>query len=223
VEADLRSLNAGQAAKLEKVEKLLKDPSALPAEDPLLATARRAWLAARTEKMNLEVQLADSAPSVVAARQKERKALDRLMQEARAVRNGLISEEGTIASQRASLQERFTTIVGQIGQAEKDLQLNRELATEYENLRNKVTLRLEILKSTSSQAAVLGLQTVSAQNRMQVVDWARPARQARPTLLTIGVVSAFLSLFLMSLWVARDYAATPASGRAIVERDKVLT
>src|SRR5205085_2138661 len=98
---------------------------------------------------------------------------------------------------RTSLAAKYRTVLSLIARAEQDLQFSRVVSATYDTLRNNIQLRLDVLKTTASQAAVLGLQTVSAQNRMVVVDWARPARTAKPGIATLVAVSIFLSLLML--------------------------
>ena len=104
------------------------------------------------------------------------------------------------------MQAKLASVAENIAKAEHDLQLNRELMTDFEIRRNEVTLRLEILKTTASQSAILGIQTVSAQNRMTIVDSARKARVGKPGRLVIGVTSLFLSGLVIGGWLVVDYA-----------------
>ena len=81
---------------------------------------------------------------------------------------------------RQALQAEYETVERQITEAEKNFQTNRNMSVEMEKRRNNVMLKLKSLKAILTDYAKLKLQTVSAQNRMVVIDDARPPRSGKP-------------------------------------------
>ena len=83
-----------------------------------------------------------------------------------------------------------------------------------------MTLKLETLKAILTKYAELKLQTVPAQNRMAVVDEARPPLFSTPGISVMLAVSALGGLLVVLLWwvieyllVARQVDLTPVRVR----------
>jgi len=221
-EVELRSLDAVTGARESLVNKQVDAASRLPAEDPLLAQARLGVIAARQDLQNLEIQYGPDNPRVLVARDRLTKLENRLKEEGNSIRRGLTSEHVEAEVQRSNLNTKLATLSAQIAEAEKKFQIGREKSTDFDMLRGEVTLRLEVLKQTASQAAVLNLQTVSAQSRVAVIDRSEVPKKGSPGTILIAVGSLFLSGLVLLAWLSIDYirevarlsGATPAASTA---------
>lgn len=169
-----------------ETKKLLKESGGsiakIPTEDPLLFSARREVLAASEELKNLLISYNDAMPEVRQARERLRIADERLATQVKAILDGKTSD---LVKQQALLTE-FGTVKKQIADTESGFFRSRVAGTEMEKLRNDVTLKLEVLKTVMTRYAEMKLQTVSAQNRMLVVDPARPPLYPKQGILFIS-------------------------------------
>ena len=202
IEADIRAAEAAETA----TRKLLSasEPgalAALPGEDPLLAGARQTVRDAQAEMDRLRVDLADTHPDVVQARARLDLATQQMTRQANALRRGRTTGGVNLAALRA----RRAQVVGQIERAERRSEQAAAQSADREILRDRVALRLETLKELSSQAAVLGLQSVSGKNRLSVVDAAEMPRVGRPGLLFFLVTGLLATLLLLVGALAAEY------------------
>jgi uncharacterized protein involved in exopolysaccharide biosynthesis len=209
-EVEMRSLQAAMNAKSALVGNQIANVGTLPEEDPLLMSIRRAVLQADLELRELESQYGPDHPAVIVARQNAANLKKRLDVESRTVRRGLTTDRVQAQVQIRNLQTRIATLTGQIARAEARFQVSREHTTDFETLRSEVALRLEVLKQTASQAAILNLQTVSAQNRVAIIDRAQPPKKGTPGLAQLAAGSLALVIVLLAGRVALDYAREPS-------------
>jgi uncharacterized protein involved in exopolysaccharide biosynthesis len=193
---------------LSGTRNLLANPNqsltALPEEDPLLVTARRQVIEAQANVDNLGITFGGSMQTVRRAKEQLKLAQDRLHREVTTILRGNTSEQ----LKRQALQTEYETVGRQIDTAEKNFQYNRNLAVDLEKLRNEVMLKLETLKTILTRYAELKMQTVSAQNRMVVVDEARPPMFGTPGIALLLAVSALATFFLVALWWTIEYLIT---------------
>ena len=214
--AELEARMKSNEATRSGVRNLLANPTAniaaLPEEDPLLGAARRQVVDAAVNLETLQISFGSSMQSVRRARERLKLAEDRLHQEVETVLHGKTSEE----VKQAALQAEYGTIQKQIDLAEKNFQSNRNMTVEIEKYRNNVMLKLETLKVILTRYAELKLQTVSAQNRMAVIDDARPPRNGKPGILMLSGICLLIPLFVIAVWWLLEYLvksqAKPAPG-----------
>jgi len=214
VQAQIRAAEAAQAAQRRGVGSQLNALGEVPDEDPLLADARDRVLRDQTDLKNLRVQLGPDNPRVVVARERLRideAALDRQVQ---GVRRNLTTQHVLSASELESLRARQATLEGQVAQADRRLRVNRTLSAEFGRLQTEAAIRLEALKATTTEAARVRLENVSAQSRMSVVDEAIPSRHGKPGALMLAGISLALVMLGFVLAVLREYRSRARDGLA---------
>jgi uncharacterized protein involved in exopolysaccharide biosynthesis len=218
LEAELQSAIVAAQAGGHLRSDQLSSLRTLPSEDPLLMTARNAVNRARIELLALQQQYGPEHPRVMIAQDKLRVAEAELRGQVTSIRQGRTTDVVEAEIKRRALQARYDVINRQIAQAEQKAQIGRQYLTEYERLRNEILLRLEVLKTTASQTAVLSLQVVSAQNRVHVVDPAYRAHAGSPSMQTLAIYSLTLTVIaLLACWYLIPLAAT-AFGRQRAEQ-----
>lgn len=173
----------------------------IPDEDPLLTQARADVNGAQARLDRLRVSLAETHPDVVAARQQLDQARRRLKEKVRA----LLSGQSSDTVKRAALQSSLEVVQQQIADAERKYQSGQERATDFERLKNEVNLALKVYETAAQRHAEITLTTASAQNRMIVVDEARPPLYGKPGMATMLVMSAFLPLLCVGIWFVVEY------------------
>ena len=198
----MKSAETGQSA----VDSLLGQPlsalSTIPAEDPLLGDARQQVSDAASALKNLQVQLGSDNPRVLTAQARLKIAQDRLQEQISAIKGGRTSEE--VRYKR--MQAEYGEVQRQIYGAEQDFKVSREMSAEYERLHNEVLIRLDALKTIFSRYAELSLQTVAAQNRMQVVDDAQVPLTGSPGLMMAALLALLAGLAASTLTLLIAYA-----------------
>jgi uncharacterized protein involved in exopolysaccharide biosynthesis len=198
----LDSMRAGRRLLLANGSRGL---TALPEEDPLLATARGRTLAAQTRLQRLQIMYGDAMPSVQRAKARLKLAERALDARVAAILHGDTSDD----LKRQAIQAEYDTVERQIRQAERDFQANRLLGVHAERLQNDVTLKLETLKAVAVQYAELKLKTVSAQDRMVVVDPARPPTSVGPGIAqTLAVALLAGALYVAIRWILETVRTT---------------
>ncbi len=178
-----------------------QDIASLPEEDPLLLAARKQVNEAAASLQSLQITYGPSMQSVKRAQEKLRLAEARLHDEVETILSGKTTEQ----LRRQALQAEYDTVEHQIGLAESNFQYNRNMTVEMEKRRNNVTLKLETLKTILTRYAELKLQTVSAQNRMAVIDDARPPRGGKPGMLMLTSICLMIPFFLIGTWWVVEY------------------
>ena len=187
------------------IKSLLNDKqqniSKLPEEDPLLLNARRQVNDAAASLQTLQITYGPSMQSVKRAEEKLRLAEERLHNEVETILSGKTTDQ----LRRQALQAEYDTVERQIVLAESNFQYNRNMTVEVEKRRNAMLLKLETLKVILTRYAELKLQTVSAQNRMVVIDEARPPRSGKPGMLMLTGLCLFIPFFLVGTWWVVEY------------------
>jgi len=173
----------------------------LPAEDPLLTNARLDVSTARTMLSSLSLQFGPDHPDVRKAQERLRLAEAELERQTRAVarRRTTADVEATVALR--SMLARQDKVNQLISAAEKRARKGVAFSQAFELRKNEMWLRLEVLRATASQAAILSLQTLSLKNRMAVVDTARPAKTGSPGLLALSLMSAFAACTVLVVYL----------------------
>ncbi len=223
LESEIASTEAALDMGARLQENQLSNVGALPSEDPLLTAARAAVNAARTRLDNLQIQYGPAHPRVIAERERLRLAEAKLQEQIQTVRKGYTTDRVEAQVRLDALKTKYATVKRQIAEAEQKTQKGREYSTEFERLRNEVTLRLEVLKAAASQAATLSMQVVSAQNRMRVVDSALPPKSGSPGMLKLGLMCGFLTLALLAGWAQLEFMSlwrTAVTRQRIVHEDE---
>jgi uncharacterized protein involved in exopolysaccharide biosynthesis len=201
LEAEIAAGNAlgqGTAALASGSTQLL---STLPGEDPLLQEARRQVTEANTQLKNLRIDLSDTNPEVISARERLQIAQARLSSESKSLREG----HTTDAVRQKALQAQYVTILRQIEAAKKSNVIGRATLTEIEKRRNEMLLRLEVLKTTATQSAVLSLQREAGHNMMDIVDTPQVPKSSQPGLVLLSILCFFTALFLLQIALAIEY------------------
>jgi uncharacterized protein involved in exopolysaccharide biosynthesis len=204
-ETEIKAADAAHAVQDRMVAGQLQDLEALPDEDPLLRTARARYNEELTGVRELEIRFGPKHPRVVAAHRQLKIAEDTLRQKMAGIARKRTTEDVRSAATLASLNARRQNLLGQIAEDEARFRQSRQTTARYEQLRNEVMLRLEVLKTVGSEAARLRLMTVSAKNRVQVVDAARTPRSSQPGMSKMAL-STFAMVFLgLVAWVGIEY------------------
>ncbi len=205
LETDIKSASAAIQAEDEQRRELVNNVESVPLEDPLLAQTRLSLFSKQSELDSLRVQLGSSHPMVENARQQVAVLKKQFERQRKAALSGRTSARAEAQAQLTAMQAGLDTVVQSTAKAENKAQMARESLADYEILHNNVEIALDTLKATVTNVAVLQLQTVSAKNRMTVVDDARPPRTGSPGLVMILAGSLFLTGVVLGSVVAYDY------------------
>lgn len=204
IEQQLAALNAQNKATRDIVGNNDGDMENWPQEDPLLMEARAQVNAAQSLLDQRRISLAETHPQVVDAKKQLALAQERLQKQAKAILKGTTSD--TIRMQ--ALQASSEVVNRQIEEVERNFQTGSEQAADLQILSNEVALRLKVLETTASRYSEMVLSTVSAQNRMKVVDEAKPPRFGKPGIGTILAISLFMPLLCIGVWFVVEYVLT---------------
>ena len=205
LESEISATEAAQRVGEQLQANQLHNLAVLPSEDPLLTQARAGVTLLRNTLDNERVLLGPEHPTVVADKERLRLAELNLNEQSSAVRQGLTTKNVDSRVKMQSLKSRYATLSQQVAAVEHKSQTGREMATEFEQRRNEVMLRLEVLKTMSAQAATLSMQVVSAQNRLKVVDTARPPRTGSPGPGKLAFLCALVTAAIIAVWVYAEH------------------
>ncbi len=201
LEVDVRSSDASIAATERRVGAATPQIVHIPTEDLLLTEARRRYTEAQRDVQDLLIQYADQAPPVLRAKERLRIASAHLHGQAEAILHGNTSEN----TKRQALQVEYETVVAQIAQFERTIQVSKQAATGFERLHAEVELNLKVLEATATHQAELKMQTASPSSRYNVVDEARPPTKSRPGMLMTSLVSVLLAMAAVLTWYGVEY------------------
>ena len=201
LEIQIRSSDAALAGTKRLVGAPTPQIGQIPTEDGLLAEARRRYTEAQHDIQDLRIQYAEQSPPVVRAKERLQIASSHLHQQAEAILHGNTSE----SVKREALDVELETVLSQIAQVERTLQVSKEAATRFERLHAEVGLTLKVLEATATRAAELKIQTVSGLHRTNQVDVARPSSRSRPGMLMTVFVSVLLALLAVLAWYGVEY------------------
>lgn len=104
-----------------------------------------------------------------------------------------------------SLYAKQAALQGQIDKAGKRLGIRRELSGQFARLQTEVVIRLEVLKTTLTEAAKVRLENASAANRMLIVDQATLPEYGEPGMLRLSAACLGLVLVGFLFALVRDY------------------
>ncbi|HLH80736.1 MAG TPA: Wzz/FepE/Etk N-terminal domain-containing protein [Chthonomonas sp.] len=213
---------AAEISALEKTNTLLRAGvlkqlshlSELPADDPLLRTARMNLALAENNYNQLVYaqQLSPTNPQVVQARAQVELARKALQQQEKGYLYRLDTQYIANQARLKALQAQENRILGLIKLAAQHLFVRRELSTQLALLEANQKLALATLQTVEEEAVRLRLSTVSGKSRISVVDSALPPRTGSPGLLTFGALSFILALLPLGYFIVRGYL------RAVAER-----
>ena len=210
LEVQIRSSDAALAATKRLVGTPTPQVSAIPTEDPLLTEARRRYAEALHDVQDLRIQYSEQSPPVVRAKERLQIAATHLPQQAQAILNGNTSE----SVKRQALDVEHETILSQIAQAERTIQVSKEAATHFERLHAEVELNLKVLEATATRAAELKIQTVSALRRTNQVDVALPPSKSQPGMLMTVLVSGLLAVLAVLAWYGVEFTSLSSRSTA---------
>jgi hypothetical protein len=92
---------------------------------------------------------------------------------------------------------------------------SRELSTQLTLRTNEVALRLRILETAMTAAEQLKITTVSAQNRLAIVDPGIPAEHSRPGFLLLTSICLAIPLFIRAMWLLIEYMIAGGDQRSV--------
>ncbi len=216
--ADIQSAGAARQTGDQLRRGQLSRLNSLPEEDPLLANARAAVNAARMARDTASIQLGPDNPDIIRAQERLKLAEANLRKQTRAIAQRDTTEDVNAQVTLRGLLARSDAVNRLIAAAEKKAQRGLAFSQQFERRRNDVLLRLEVLKTTASQAAILSLQTISLKNRMAAVDTAKLAKSGSPNLtmfLIISICGTGMALCVLLILIAlRSEPGPTANSRA---------
>jgi hypothetical protein len=173
----------------------------IPDEDPVLGQARAQVNEAQLRLDQLRISLANENPQVLEAKKQYDIALKRFKEQLGALLKGQTTDTVKLRAMEASAE----VVKRQIKEVERNFQVGSEHTTELEILKNEVELRLKVLETASSRNAEMAFSAVTAQNRMSIIDEARPPLYGKPGLATMLVMSLFMPLLFIGAWFVIEY------------------
>lgn len=203
LEEQIQSLKAAREATRKLIENSGNGMSDLSEEDPLLAVPRAQVNAARNRVNVLSQTLGDENPRLVEARQALAVAEQNLKEKQTRYIKGQTSEDVKLTTAEAD----YKKVLELIERAEQNFHLGRQAMADYETQKNEVMLNLEALKTVSARYAEMRLSMVSAQNRMTIIDKALPAKYGTPGFGMSAILSLFVAIGAVAVWVGFSYLA----------------
>lgn len=209
VQADLRAAQAAQSTREVLTAKQLQDIDNLPTDDPLLSEARNRVEQDKSALSVAQRLLGPENPTVVRAQKQLEVDNAQLQHQIQGVRQRLTTPNIRSDEQIKSLLARQSVLTQKIRQAEQRLGLSRKLSSEFGRLQAEVGLRLEVLRTTLSEAAKIRLNNASAGSNMSIVDPAEPPKGGSPGPLKLGGTAIALTLLVFLLSLTRAYLRQP--------------
>jgi len=203
VQADLRAAQAVRAAGQQGIGKQLGNLSAVPTDDPLLASAHSRVTQDQLAYNTASRLYGPENPAVIQAQARltvDQADLDRQVQ---GVRRGLTTPNIRSNEEITGLLAREAKLTQQIALAERHLGVSRRLSGEAGQLQAEVGIQLDLLKTTLSEAEKIKLDNASSLSRMTVIDAAVPPKSGEPGLSKLAalcVALAFLAFLMSVLW-----------------------
>ncbi len=186
---------------IDKTQILLNSPTdqiaSLPTEDPVLTSSRKQFNEALITLKSLQITYGDSKPEVLRAKEQLSILQRKLHEQVQAILQGKTSEHLKLAA----LEAEYEVVLQQISISERDLYLSKNSAFDYSKLSYNATIALEVYKTKLTSLSTLQVQTVSAQNRMAIVDAATLPRDSKPGYMMITAVCLLISGMLLALWL----------------------
>ena len=205
VQAELRAAQAARSTRDALTTEQLQDINNIPTDDPLLGEARSRVTQDQSALTVAERLYGPENPAVVGARKRLQVDQAQLQQQIQGVRQRLTTSSIRSDEQIQSLFGRQAELTKQISQAQRRLGVSRSLSVQFGQIQTEVALRLEVLRTTLSEAAKIRLNNASAGSSMSVVDPAEIPKGGNPGPLKLGAAAIFLVLLLFGLSLTRDY------------------
>ncbi|HLV79495.1 MAG TPA: hypothetical protein VKT32_04410 [Chthonomonadaceae bacterium] len=193
--------NVSRAGTERMVSGSLNELRSIPEEDDVLLNARTRYNNAVYYWEGAKVRYGDAHPLVVDAYRRMKLAEKYLHEQAENIIKGQTSEDVRHTARLAELD----LVNRQIQQVQENLQLSRELAGQLKQYEAEEESAGKVLEEAETRYAQLKLQTVSAQNRMTLIDSALPPERSTPGLTTIFVASLAGALAVVLAWLALEY------------------
>ena len=207
VETQISSVQAGYGTERQMVQGQLQSIANIPAEDPLLTSARQAVAQDKIDLRLLRAQYGDSYPSVVRAKERLAADEDQLSQQMTGIRDSKTSRQVSVQAQLVSLQARRAVLQRQVYAAEKHLNIGRRLGGNLLEVKTEWQLALGALKTATEETEKVRVQNAAAQSRVAVVDVAQPPKNGSPGILVIVALSLVLALLCAAAAFIRAYMA----------------
>ena len=205
VETQISSVQAGYGTERQMVQGQLQSIANIPAEDPLLTSARQAVAQDKTEIRLLRAQYGDSYPSVVRAGARLAADEAELARQITGIRSSKTSRQVSVQAQLESLKARRLTLQQQVVLAEKHLNIGRRLGGNLLEIKTEWQLALGALKTATEEAEKVRVENAAAQSRVAVVDVAEPPKNGSPGILVIVALSLVLALLCVAVAFVRAY------------------
>lgn len=205
VQAELRAAQAARSTRDALTTEQLQDINNIPTDDPLLGDARSRVTQDQSALTVAERLYGPENPNVVRARKQLQVDQAQLQEQVQGVRQRLTTPSIRSDEEIQSLFARQSVLTQQVSQAERRLGVSRQLSVRFGQLQTDVALRLEVLKTTLSEAAKIRLNNASAGSTMSVVDPAEPPKGGDPGPLKLGAAVIALIAVLFALSLTRDY------------------
>ncbi len=205
VETQLRAVQASVGTTESLTAGQLGNLNAVPTEDPLLSATRGRVAQDKADLQSLQVTYGPDHPSIILA--KNRLAIDQTALKAQA--SGVTQRQTTEQVQNQALVDNLSaqraSIESQIAASTQRLSKGRNLSGMFASLQAEVDIRLNVLKTTLSEAAKVRMQYASLQSRLTVIDTAIPAETGEPRLLY--VIAAIVALVFLGYLISsiREY------------------
>lgn len=201
LEVQMRSTDESIARTRGLVNKSDTQIGKIPTEDPLLTEARRRYTEAQRDVKDLLIQYSENAPPVLRAKERLKIAETHLTQQAESIMQGNTSEN----VKRQAMEAEHDTILSQIAEAERGIQVTKRAATSFERLHAEVELSLKVLEATATRRAELEMQTVSNDQRIRTVDVARPPKRGKPGMVMTVFISALVAIMAVLAWYGIEF------------------
>lgn len=208
VQADLRAAQAVRAVGQQGIGNQLRDLSAVPTDDPLLANARSRVTQDKLVYNTASRLYGPENSAVIQAQARltvDQADLDRQVQ---GIKRSLTTPDIRSNEEITGLLARQAKLTQQIALAERHLGVSRRLSGEAGRLQAEVGIQLEVLKATLSEAAKIRLENASSLSRMTVIDVAVLPKNGEPSLGKLGAICLLLAFLAFLGAVVWEYLHT---------------
>ena len=205
IQAELSAAIASRKTLDTGVTTQLKNLPNVPTDDSLLSNARTQVAQDQAAFDTASRLYGPENPRVIRAQTQLSVDEAQLNRQIQGVKSNLTTPDLRINQQIQGLYARQAVVFTQIGRAERQLGIHRELSGEFGRLQTEVAIRLEVLKATLGEAAKIRLDNSYAQNRMSVIDEALPPTGSDSGILRLLLICLIPPLLLFLLAVTRQY------------------
>jgi hypothetical protein len=205
IEAEIAALKANDNARRNTTVAMLSRLRTLPSEDALLMEARNNANNARVHYETLAKQLGPEHAQAVVAKDKWEAAEAELKAQVSAIMQRNTSTDASVRAQLAYLAKKYETVKRQIGESEADSHKSYQTMVALEKMRSDVALNLDILKVLSTQVASLGLQRLSATDRMHLLDAAEIPDSGSPGPKILIIFATLIAVFAILMAIMVDW------------------